>query len=315
MSRRRTALLVAAALLGAEVLLRVLPPLPCDVGLVGENRYDVRAARRLAAVGAGEELGDSPLGVLAGLVGLVSPRSFEYNRAGYRGGAWAIEADGRRRVAFLGDSRVFGLHVARDETVAARTEARAGGRIEALNFGVPGTGPWEGLDWILDDVTPYTPAAAVILWDVNPSVRSLVPAARYSRRDAVVANFLRSFALIRRPEHVLRWVVGRRSPSVPTDEFAAQLGGVFDRLEAAGVERIVYLVGWTPMDDVPGIWTAADYERWRAAGRGVAEARGAAVLELEALTDADDYAGVGLHLDHGGSDRVAAAVLAALEAP
>ena len=65
----------------------------------------------------------------------------QYNSMGYRDTEWRV---GGESIAFLGDSRTFGLFVEREETFSEAVERM--GNWQSLNLGVPGATTFEALD-------------------------------------------------------------------------------------------------------------------------------------------------------------------------
>jgi hypothetical protein len=240
-----------------------------------------------------------------------------YNRYGYRGSDWSVEpGDAERRVAVLGDSRVFGLFVDTEQTLAARISEAEG--FEGLNFGVTGAGTFEALDYIVDDVLQTSPGAAVLLYDINPSVLALAPASSWSLRGTW-SQLLRGSALVRRLEMLLlHWRRGTegRVPSVVFQDYKEQYREVIDRLRSGGVTQIVMLVGVTALDDHPGLFFRERYDQYREGARDVAQSRGLKVIELESvlsdLSVEEAYRGVGIHWSPDALIRIAGTVVSEL---
>lgn len=319
------------ALLALEIGARLAPPAWWEAGQFKEHWLDARIIRAVVRSGDGaqttppragsEDRGDLVEGVgtafedASGIVG-----EHSYNRAGYRGPSWPDRPTrGVKRVAVLGDSRIFGLYVGAEETVAARISARPGH--EGLNFGVTGAGTFEALDYIVDDALATAPTAAVLLFDINPSVLALTPAARWSKKGTL-AQVLRGSALVRRTDMLARHAVrGRdgRVPSVDESEYAAQYVEVIDRLRSGGVQQIVVLIGVAAIDDRPGVFSRARYDRYRQAAREIARSKGARAIEVESfvanLPAAEAYRGIGIHWSPAVLDGIAAEVVRSLGAP
>lgn len=322
LSRRRLiAFAAVAALIVLELGARLAPPAWWEAGLFQHHWLDARIARAIARDRSAPE----PLtptardGLLEGLEPALDAASGladdnRYNRHGYRGPDWDDSPPpGVARVAVLGDSRVFGLYVGRDQTLSARIGARDG--VEGLNFGVTGAGTFEALDTIVGDALATSPSMAVLLFDINPSVQALAPADPWGRRGSF-AQVLRGSALLRRSEMLVRHlVVGAegRVPSVELADYVVQYGQLVQRLRDGGVSEVVIVVGATAVADRAHVFSGERYDRYRAGARSIAEAHGVRTVEVESLiadlSEAEAYRGIGIHWSPQVLERIAAAVL------
>ena len=184
-----------------------------------------------------------------------------------------------------------------------------------------GAGTFEALDYIVDDVLLTRPDAAVLLFDINPSVRSLVPASQWSRSNSP-AQILRGSALFRRGEmlllHARHGREGRR-PSVPEAEYVNQYRAVIDALVDGGTSKVLLLVGVTALEDRPGIFERQRYDRYRELAREAARERRVQVIEVETLlsdmSPEEAYRGIGIHWSPEAIQRIAAAISGALSRP
>jgi hypothetical protein len=316
---------------------RLAPSFWWETGLFGDHWLDARIMRSIAQNRKHEaeshtsrETKDAPedpgfMGLFSGIQGFLGEH--RYNRAGYRDFNWTERgAANSTRVAVLGDSRVFGLYVDSEETISARLSRNEG--FEALNFGVTGAGTFEALDYIVDDALLTHPDAAVLLFDINPSVLSLAPASEWSRRNTA-AQVFRGSALFRRGEmlllHAKQGRKGRR-PSVPEAEYLNQYRAVIDALLDGGTSKVVLLIGVTALEHRSGIFERQRYDRYRELARQAARDRQVEVIEVEALLSdmntENAYRGIGIHWSPEAIKRIAGALSehliqsgATLEAP
>jgi lysophospholipase L1-like esterase len=100
---------------------------------------------------------------------------YRVNALGLRGPETTTEKPaGVRRVAVLGDSIAFGYWVADEQGFARQLEAllnepagHTGGRIEVLNFGVPGYNLEQEIDALRTKALVFAPDAVVVLFCLN----------------------------------------------------------------------------------------------------------------------------------------------------
>jgi len=94
--------------------------------------------------------------------------SFTHGPQGTPQGSALPVGDGRRRVAFLGDSVCYGFFAAGEENLTRRVEALLGReRVEALNFGVPGYNTHMVSATLRDQVFEFSPSAVVYVFHQN----------------------------------------------------------------------------------------------------------------------------------------------------
>ena len=238
----------------------------------------------------------------------------QYNSMGYRDTEWR---QGERSIAFLGDSRTFGLFVEREETYAEAVERM--GDWQSLNLGVPGATTFEALDSLVPDALNYEPFAAVVCLDINSSLIGYVPRAQASRRSDVLSNLVRSFSTWIFLEGAWHSFFSDRVPIIPLDDYEMQLDLVFQQLSEGGVEQNILVVGWTELEDYPDLYTKATYDRYRERSRVVAQRRGIPILEftevLKQLPVEDAYIGEhNIHLSPRGHHKLAQAIVSTLNA-
>ncbi len=243
----------------------------------------------------------------------------EFNRYGYRDIDWA-PSDSAPRAAFLGDSRIFGLHVDATETISARLGAHAS-PWQGMNFGLMGTTPVEILDYMAADVNGFAPDAVIICADINSSVLGLDTRRNFSRRNHAMTNLLRSSSILRWGD--LSWRAlragGKRVLVQELETYRSDLAASLQRFAQAGVRQRVVMVGWTPMPGFDGIWDPDVYDRYREASREAAEQAGAEVIEVEevllGMNKKDAFVGIGLHFSPLANDRIAQQVARVLLPP
>jgi hypothetical protein len=112
--------------------------------------------------------------------------TYRVNEHGFRAPGWPLEkAPGRKRVALIGDSYVFGIGVDQGETLAERlAEAlerrRPGRRVEVLNLGIPGDNISSHVDLYAEAVARLAPDVIVLCltlpndlsrWDIQDEQR------------------------------------------------------------------------------------------------------------------------------------------------
>ena len=179
---------------------------------------------------------------------------------------------------FLGDSRTYGLFVSQPQTYSQQVELLSDW--EGMNLGLPGATSFEGLDSMVPDALQFNPKAAVICLDINRSLMSYVQRNSASGRDAIVSNLLRSSSTWMFIEGGWHSLFSERAPVIPLDEYKRQLTTIFETLSANGVEQNILLVGWTPLQDYPDLFTQQEYDRYREVSREVARSKSIPILEF-----------------------------------
>ena len=236
----------------------------------------------------------------------------EYNSLGYRDTEWRTA---EKSIAFIGDSRTHGLFVAREQTYSEQVEQWSGW--QGMNLGIPGATPFEALDSMVPDVLPYKPFAAVVCLDINSSLMSYIPRAKASRRSDIASNLLRSFSTWMLVEGAWHSLFSERAPVMTLDDYGAQLDLIFQTLTEAGVSQNILVVGWTPLQDYPGLYTQELYDQYREKSREVARRRQIPIIEytqeLEGLPLEDAFVGEhAIHLSPRGHQKMAQAILRVL---
>jgi len=153
---------LVAALLGAELVFRVL-------GLSWPAFYRPDAVLGQALVAHAEGLSDAE-----------RPQHIRINATGFRDRERAIAKPARGfRVAVLGDSYVEGNSLPDDETLSALLErelascpALAGREVEALNFGIAGSGTAQQLLVFRHHALAYDPDAVVLAFFAGNDLRN-----------------------------------------------------------------------------------------------------------------------------------------------
>ena len=233
----------------------------------------------------------------------------EYNSLGYRDTEWNPD---KKSILFLGGSRTFGLFVPREQTYATQVEFMS--NWQGLNAGVPGATTFEALDSMLPDGLPYKPSASVVCLDLNSSLISYVPRSKASKRSDIFGNLIRSFSTWMMIEGAWHSVFSERAPIIPLEEYGAQLDQIFQKLENAGVTQNVLIVGWTPLEDYPNLYTQETYNLYREKSREIARKRGIPIIEFtdELKGLSLDQAFVGehqIHLSAIGHRRIASSII------
>ncbi len=235
--------------------------------------------------------------------------SAEYNSLGYRDTEWTPNA---KSVAFLGDSRTFGLFVPREQTYAEQVEYMSDW--QSLNLGIPGATTFEALDSMVPDAIAYNPSASVVCLDINSSLIGYIPRSNATRRNDIVSNLIRSFNTWMVMESAYHSIFSERVQIIPVEDYGQQLDQVFERLSQAGVTQHVLLVGYTPLKDYPDLYTQETYNLYREKSREVARKRNIPIIEftdaLQGLSAEQAYVGEHkIHLSAQGHRRIASAVL------
>ena len=237
----------------------------------------------------------------------------EHNPLGYRDDPWSMDG---KKIAFLGDSRTYGLFVSQPHTYSEQVELLSDW--EGMNLGLPGATSFEGLDSMVPDALQFNPKAAVICLDINSSLMSYVQRNSASGRNAILSNLLRSSSTWMFIEGGWHSLFSERAPVIPLDEYKRQLTNIFETLSANGVEQNILLVGWTPLQDYPNLFTQQEYDRYREASREVARSKSIPILEfrdvLRDLTIEQAYIGEHqIHLSEIAHQRIAKAVVGVLD--
>ena len=236
----------------------------------------------------------------------------EYNSLGYRDTEWRVD---ERSVLFLGDSRTFGLFVPREQTYADQIEHMSDW--QGINLGVPGATTFEALDSMVPDGSQYKASAAVVCLDLNSSLISYLPRSKASKRSDIVGNLVRSFSTWMVIEGGWHSMFSERAPIIPLEEYGEQLDLIFERLTKSGVSKNVLVVGWTPLEDYPDLYTQETYNQYREKSREIARKRNIPIIEftteLKGLSLEQAFVGEHqIHLSPMGHQRIARAVLRVL---
>lgn len=236
----------------------------------------------------------------------------EFNSLGYRDTEW--QAD-EQSILFLGDSRTYGLFVSREETYADQVEHMSDW--QGINLGVPGATTFEALDSMVPDGIQYNASAAVVCLDLNSSLISYLPRSKANKRSDIFGNFVRSFSTWMIMESAWHSMFSERAPIIPLEEYGEQLDLIFERLTASGVSKNILIVGWTPLEDYPDLYTQETYNQYREKSREIARKRNIPIIEFTTeLKDLSlEQAFVGehqIHLSPTGHEHIARAVLRVL---
>jgi hypothetical protein len=224
----------------------------------------------------------------------------EFNSEGYRDSEWSNPSL-KPRVALFGDSRTFGLHVQEADTFGAQIEILS--EWEALNMGKPGATPVEALDSMLPDALAYHPQAAVFFLDINSSTKSYVKRDTSGHRNNHIRHILRSFASWRLLEGLYHVGTSEPQPVLSLVEYQAHLKSCVQLLRDQDVNTIIMIIGYTPLQDFPSLWTQARYQKFLEVSRLVATHEGLSTIELESiLRPMGDSGFIGEHQIHLSPD-------------
>ena len=238
----------------------------------------------------------------------------EYNSLGYRDSEWE---KGGKKVAFLGDSRTFGLFVNERQTYASQIENLSDW--EGMNLGIPGATTFEALDSMLPDALEFSPQAVVLCLDLNSSLISFITREDSGHRADWGRHFIRSSNTWRFIEGALHSAFSERQPVIIQKDYRDQLTDIFRTIELNNIDKKVLIVGWTPLKDFPNLYTQTRYDLYRDISREVALQHNAQIIDQKQLLDdlslSEAYVGEHqIHLSALAHKKMAAAVLKKLNA-
>ncbi len=175
----------------------------------------------------------------------------QFNAAGMRDTEeHDLDARGRRRVAVVGDSLVWGEFLPVEDTIPLRLRARLGDGWEVLPFGVSGYDTAQEARWYEVAVRPYHPDVVVVVFCMNDMMIMSGPFERFAteeeraqkdRQEAMVARV----APVRR--ETLDDVLARREDEAPS-RLLARAFGLYERWRFDDRYVDEYLVAF---DDAP----------------------------------------------------------------
>ncbi|MBL4845288.1 MAG: SGNH/GDSL hydrolase family protein, partial [Planctomycetes bacterium] len=103
-----------------------------------------------------------------GLTYTLGGSTFTHGPLGTPLGSASRKGDGRRRIAFLGDSVCYGFYASGEENLSRRVEAGLGAqRVESLNFGVPGYNAHMVSATLREHALEFGPAAVIYVFHEN----------------------------------------------------------------------------------------------------------------------------------------------------
>jgi len=239
--------------------------------------------------------------------------SKEHNSLGYRDSEWTTE---NRKIAFLGDSRTYGLFVHKEHTYAEQVERLSSW--ESMNLGVPGATTFEALDSMLPDALHYKPEVSVVCLDLNSSLISFVPRGNSSRRSDIMGNLIRSSSIWMFLEGGWHSLFSERVPVISLQDYGQQLDQIFQTLIENGVSRNILLVGWTPLQNYPNLYTQDLYDQYREKSREVARERSIPIIEftdeLQGIPLEEAYLGEHqIHLSEVSHKKIAESIIRVLD--
>jgi hypothetical protein len=268
---------------------------------------------------------------LAPGAGRVLGSNTSISSVGLRGPERGAKAAGVRRIAFLGDSSVFGVLV--DEPFADQVERRLQPGVETINAGVPGFSSEQALRQLRKRVLPLKPDLVVVatLWSDN-NFDAFVDRDLYAARATVgarVAGALLGFATFRAAARLsgaeaprtIGWgllgqqtLLGRRR--VALADYAATLDAIVAADKAAGAETM-FLVLANEEDLKPA--RAWSWDPYRAAMRDAARRHGTPIVDVPTVFRASGLGKQALlvdamHPSRDGHRLIAEAIVTALRA-
>lgn len=189
------------------------------------------------------------------------------------------------KIVVLGDSRFYGQYVENSDTFSAFVSKETDW--DVLNLGLPGASIHEANDFILDDAIDYGPQIAILCYDINSSLMSVMTRQQGGSRSDVTRNLLRSSMIFRWAE--LSWyAVSQGSlPVMSVDVYKEELKRGITTLTYAGID-VVVVIGWGMLKDYPDLYTQDRYNEFREASRVVAKEMGAEIVEVEELMKYQD---------------------------
>ncbi len=141
--------------------------------------------------------------------------SFTLNSMGFKDVEFHREKNDAYRVVALGDSFAFGV-VPYGSGFVELVEDRLrehGRRIEILNFAIPGIGPWQYLEVLLDEALGYDPDGVLLCFYVGNDFQNIRnPAPRRKMYEYSYLASLIYFVMVQRaalPDHL---PIGRKAP-------------------------------------------------------------------------------------------------------
>lgn len=189
------------------------------------------------------------------------------------------------KMVVLGDSRFYGQYVDVEDTFSTYIQQNTSW--EVLNLGLPGASIYEANDFILDDAIDFGPQLAILCYDINSSLMSVMTRKQGGSRFDVLRNFSRSSMSYRWIE--LSWYALMQGsvPVMSIAEYKENLRHGITELQHAGIDVVVVL-GWGMNTDYSGLYTRARYERFREISRTIAQDMGLTVLDVEATMEGQD---------------------------
>ncbi len=140
------------------------------------------------------------------------PGTLDHNSAGIRGPEYTrAKPPGTWRIAFIGDSVTYGLHVEGKQTFAHLLEEqcnrRGAGPVEILNFGVPGYNPFQEYEMLKTRAGAYHPDLVVMVFSTDDVETSPV----VMNIGGEPALFRNQFEDNRLLNNALHWTIFRHS--------------------------------------------------------------------------------------------------------
>ena len=208
----------------------------------------------------------------------------DHNRQGYRDKD-RVQSSLHPRLVVLGDSRFYGQYVERKDTFSSIVERKTSW--EVLNFGLPGASIYEADDFLIQDALEYGPQKAVLCYDINSSLYSIMTRAQGGSRSNHFLNFARSSLVFRWGELLFYSTFQGSRPVMSIEEYESLLTKSIRRMQFAGVE-VFLVIGWAGLPDFPELYSKERYEKFKERSRSVAHALGISSLETEKMMQTQD---------------------------
>jgi len=200
----------------------------------------------------------------------------DYNSKGYRDIEWDLTSS-KQRIAFMGDSRVFGHYVRSHQTFS--TYIRHNSNYDTMNFGFPGASIYEAADFIVDDVISHKPQIAVMCYDINSSLYSIVKRTQSGSRHNVPLNLIRTLLSYRWAERFFYQITQGTQPVLELKEYETLLKNSINRLQENNIE-VVLLIGWAFLDDVPDLFSNDRYRKFQNATMEIGRKKNLKVIQM-----------------------------------
>ena len=208
-------------------------------------------------------------------------RRENHNTKGYRDEEWKHDAQ-RDRLLVLGDSRFYGQYIGLEKIFSTVVEKKT--QWEVLNFGLPGASIYEADDFIIDQALTYAPQKAVMCYDINSSLYSIMTRAQGGSRHSLFYNIARSSFIFRWAELLYFSTIQGTQPVMSISEYEALLKKNITKLQNAGTE-VTLVIGWAELEEFPNLYEKSRYELFRERSRTVAKELNLRTIDVKETLD------------------------------